>query len=209
MEYNDWYASIAENISPVKILFDQYYIGKGIVLDIGGNVGAFTDYVLEKHPDAKVYIFEPANKFEEWLKNKYDDKDNVTFIPLALGEESRPARIIYSNWNFGDNEITLDRGGGHDDVYIVSLDEIIEEKQITDISFIKIDVEFFEPFVLKGMKKYIESTTNLPIIVMEHNYHLSPYKKEIDEVFEWLFKYYNEFNYKNEYTEDIVLIPKK
>jgi hypothetical protein len=67
MDLNIWYKIIDDNIKPIKKFFDLYYHGDGVILDIGGNLGAFTDYALTKYPNVEIHIFEPASKFKNYL----------------------------------------------------------------------------------------------------------------------------------------------
>jgi FkbM family methyltransferase len=202
--FSNWYNIIDQNIQPIKQIFDQFYLGDGVVLDVGGNVGAFTDYVISKYPNSEIHIFEPVEKFKDYLFEKYNNT-NVTFIPKGVSNIESISYIKCNDDNLGCNEIS----NSGEEISLITLDNYIEKNIKNKISFIKIDVEFYEPFVLDGMKKYIESTLDLPIIVIEHNYHLSPYKNIQDKVFEWLFNYYKEFDHKSYYnTKDVVLIPK-
>jgi len=203
-EFKEWYSIIDNNIQPIKNLFDINYQNKGVVLDIGGNVGAFTDYVLSKYPNTEIHIFEPVYKFKEYLKNKYKNT-SVKFINKGLSDIKSEVYIKCDNNNLGWNEISNE---GNEKISLIVLDDYIKDNIKSDISFIKIDVEFYEPFVLNGMKNYIKTTKNLPIIVIEHNYTLSPYKEKQDEVFKWLFEYYKPFDYKNyNNTCDVILYP--
>ena len=68
--FSNWYNIIDQNIQPIKQIFDQFYLGDGVVLDVGGNVGAFTDYVISKYPNSEIHIFEPVEKFKDFLKEK-------------------------------------------------------------------------------------------------------------------------------------------
>ena len=205
-QFSSWYSIIDANIQPIKHIFDQYYLGDGVVLDIGGNTGAFTDYVISQHPTTEVHIFEPVEKFKEYLTEKYSNITNVKFISKGLSNVESTACIKCDEDNLGCNEIF---DSGNEEISLITLDNYIKTEIKNKISFIKIDVEFYEPFVIDGMKEYIESIQDLPIIVIEHNYFLSPYKDIQDKVFKWLFNYYKEFDYKSySYTKDIVLIPK-
>jgi FkbM family methyltransferase len=202
-EFDSWYKIIDDNIQPVKKIFDQNYKGDGVVLDVGGNIGAFTDYVLSKYPNTEIHIFEPVSKFKTYLENKYNNT-NTKFTPKGISDTQSKANIKCDITNLGWNEIS-DTG---EEILLITLDDYIKDNNIVNISFIKIDVEFYEPFVLNGMKHFIETTKNLPIIVIEHNYSLSPYKEKQDEVFKWLFKYYKSFDYKSyNDTCDVTLTP--
>ncbi len=206
MDIQKWYKIIDENLTNVKLTFDHLYKG-GIVLDVGGNVGAFTDHVISNHPNTEVHIFEPVTKFKEYLETKYKDT-NVTFIPSAVGEEKGTRKIRENGSNWGYNEIVGREGNDLNGVDLITLDDYIQSNITNEIGFIKIDVENYEPFVFKGLKNYIQTSKNLPIIIFEHQYP-SPHKTYQDDVFGWLFNYYNEFDYTSyKNTEDIILIPR-
>ena len=201
----EWYNIINSDIQPLKDIFDRYYDGKGIVLDVGGNVGAFTDHVITKYPKTKVHLFEPVPKFTKYLIEKYTSA-NVKVVPKACSNITGTCKIRCDETNLGWNEISTE---GYE-IQTLKLDDYVYQNIKSRISFVKIDTEFYEPFVLDGMKDYITLTKNLPIITIEHNYDKSPYKDVQDRVFSWLFDYYELFDYKSfNHTEDIVLKPKK
>lgn len=205
--FKEWYKIIDENISPVKKLFNSFYEG-GAILDIGGNVGAFTDYVINIHPEVKVYMFEPVKKFKDYLTKKYENT-NVTFIPYGVSNRQTTSKIRLNNSNLGFNEIVDGEGNDLEIIELVTLDDYISENIKDRIGFIKMDIENHEPFAFEGLKNYIKTSSELPIIVFEHNYN-SPHASKQDEVFKWLFQYYSEFDYKKVLnTQDITLFPKK
>jgi len=207
MDLNIWYKIIDDNIKPIKNFFDLHYHGDGVILDIGGNLGAFTDYALSKYPNVEIHIFEPASKFKNYLNNKYKNT-SVIFVPFGLSDKNHTTYLKCDNENLGYNYIVED--SSCETISLITLDDYISDHIKNNISFIKIDTELFEPFVLNGMKNYIANTNNinLPIIIIEYNYIHSPYKVEQDQVFNWLFKYYHKFDYRSyDKTTDIVLIP--
>ena len=146
--------------------------------------------------------------FKDYLTEKYKDT-NVTFIPCGVSDRKRSSRIRVNGSNLGFHEIVEREGNDLEPIELIALDDYIPENVKGKIGFIKMDIENHEPFAFQGLKNYIETTPELPPIVFEHNYD-SPHANRQDEVFEWLFQYYNEFDYKNVLnTQDIILLPKK
>ena len=76
-------------------------------------------------------------------------------------------KIVFTDNNSGGGQIHAKAENNSVPVQVKTLDSFVEENKIENISFIKIDVEGFEPFVLKGAqatilrekpKLYIEMT---------------------------------------------------
>ena len=56
----------------------------GVLYDVGGNVGSFTDLVLQKLPDVEVYIFEPIKDYYNYIVERFQNKPNVKPFNVAL-----------------------------------------------------------------------------------------------------------------------------
>jgi len=207
MEIDNWYEIINTNINPVKKLFKQYY-NFGEVVDVGANVGAFTDFVHINYSKLKIHLFEPAPKFNKFLYNKYKNINQIIVNTVGLSNEIRSAYMHCDNHNLGYNRVIED--SSLHPIQLITFDSYCEKNNLTNIGFIKIDVEEHEPYVLDGMKGYISSASKLPFIVMEHLWEGA--QKDLnyyEEIFNWYFNYYEPFDFKSyKQTSDIVLIPK-
>ncbi len=90
------------------------------------------------------------------------------------------------------NRILLDKEEAgeyaYDEVQVITLDDYFDTKQLPAVNAVKIDVEGFEYFVLKGGAKIFSKDT--PALFMEINYdflkdnHMAP-----ADVFELLYGY--------------------
>lgn len=147
--------------------------GKGAVLDIGANIGIMTVYLAQKLPNSTVHAFEPIPDNLSVLKkiiSKYH-LGKIKIYETALGETEGNIQMVIplqgktkmqglshvkhesiTEWNEGD-EIN---------VPLNTLDNILNGEAIQGI---KIDIENFEYFALKGGKRILES--NHPIIYAE------------------------------------------
>ncbi len=146
----------------------------GVILDIGANIGAMTVILAKDKPTAAVYSFEPiaANrKALERVVHSYALK-NVQVFSNALGDTDRMIEMImpFSGsarmhglshvWEPGQNQ-----KGETCSVHMMLLDEIPELNMLSKISAIKMDVENFEYFVLKGGKALMAK--HRPIVFCE------------------------------------------
>lgn len=147
--------------------------GKGDVLDIGANIGIMTVHLASKLPNTTIHAFEPMPTNASILKRiiaRFQLKKTIVH-EIALGESTGIAKMVLpvngqtvmqglshikhesiTEWNEGQEvEVPLDQ-----------LDNIINGQLIQGI---KIDVENFEYFALKGAKRIL--TTHHPIIYAE------------------------------------------
>lgn len=147
--------------------------GKGAVLDIGANIGIMTYHLSKSLPNCQIYAIEPMPDNFKILSKiilKYNLK-NVYAIDKAVGEEKGTLKMVMPNngktkmqglshvihdsipdWNEGEKF----------DVLVETLDNLFIESPIQGI---KIDVENFEYFALKGGENIIKKYN--PIIYAE------------------------------------------
>jgi FkbM family methyltransferase len=159
------------------LFFLRMLPNEGVLLDIGANIGVMSYYLSHFKPKAQVISFEPiAVNFQnlERILRKYK-LTNVQIEKYALGEEEGEIEMVMPVVNSvkfhglshvihgsikENNEGTLYK------VPIKRLDTIAQLQNLTvPVNAIKIDVENFEYFVLKGGKKLIDKYK--PIIYAE------------------------------------------
>ena len=147
--------------------------GEGVVLDIGANIGIMTVHLSRKLPNSTIHAFEPMpdniSVFRKVMA-KYN-VSNVTFHEIALGEASGTVKMILPTKggakmqglsHVKHDSITEWNEGIEIETPIEALDNLFKDDRIQGI---KMDVENFEYFVLKGGKQLLEK--NLPIIYTE------------------------------------------
>lgn len=179
-------------------------------LDIGANVGNHAIH-LAKACD-KLYCFEPndsvANVFSSALNSK---KSNIKLYRFGLSDRDETLRFYENSGNLGassfekehnKNECTEKR------LNVRSGDAVVKELDISNIDFIKIDVEGFEKEVLSGLRNTIKD--NNPIIDFEYN---STTRAKIDnpENLEALLPNYSLFGTRRKhfgiFKEQLVVVP--
>lgn len=156
----------------LKLLPDE-----GIVLDIGANIGVMSYYLANGFPRREVYAFEPIPyNFDnlQRIKNKYK-LNNLHTCQLALGEEDGQIEMVlpieksvrFHGLAHVKHESIQEKNQGESfSCPIRQLDTMEEFKAISSpLSGIKIDVENFEYFVLKGGEQLLKK--HMPIIYCE------------------------------------------
>lgn len=151
---------------------------RGGVLDIGANIGNHTLFFCNECDVEKVYSFEPCKDTFDILKKNVEInllREKVKLFNVACGEKRGKGNVIKTNsGDAGSNQIAVNNDGN---VEIITIDEL----ELENIDFIKIDVEGFEYCVLKGMEKLLQKCK--PVIYVEI------FKKNFDKVHRLLNKY--------------------
>lgn len=165
------------NINRIKIFRSEkgfrFFMGlipaEGSILDIGANIGINTVILAQKFPRAVVHAFEPVAENYAALEKvvTYYKLTNVHLHNTALGDQAGRAAMVMpeykgskmQGWSrMKENENT---GGETFMVPIARLDDF----HLQNITALKIDVENFEYFVLKGGSEMIRN--NKPIVFCE------------------------------------------
>src|SRR3989338_6693014 len=147
--------------------------GKGDVLDIGANLGIMTVHLANHLPNSTIHAFEPMPTNASILKRiiaKFN-LNKAKIHEVALGDDSgtvkmvlpvNGATVMQGLSHVKHESITEWNEGKEVDVKLDKLDNIINSQIIQSI---KIDVENFEYFALKGGTRIISA--HHPIIYSE------------------------------------------
>jgi len=151
----------AEYQQPVRLKSLQYVKQHRTALDIGANVGLWSRDLVQ-HFD-KVIAFEPVAMFRKCLEKNVSD-NKLWVSPLALGDQDSTVSMIITEGNTGHTHVDPD-SIGNGDTTIVRLDNL----NIVDVDYIKIDCEGFEYRVLQGAEQTVK--TCRPVVVIEQKPH--------------------------------------
>jgi len=130
---------------------------KHTAIDVGGHCGFWSFYLGGNFK--KVYAFEPVEIFRECFK-KNIPHGNVELLPVALGNENGFVSMNVELENTGATHVSSNTND-LDKVELKKLDDY----ELTDVDFIKIDVEGYENQVVLGAKETL--LRNKPIIIVE------------------------------------------
>lgn len=149
----------------------------GIALDLGANIGVTSYHLAKKLPGSIIYSFEPLSinmNILKRIKRKFG-LNNIREIQMAVGNNNGTIDMVmpvikdvpmHGLSHVIDNETMENNEGFKYTVPITRLDNckeiVIDENRVTAL---KIDVENFEYFVLKGGENLIRK--NKPIIYCE------------------------------------------
>lgn len=182
-----------------------------VFFDIGANTGLIAENVHERFPDWDFYLFEPVKDYADYCSEKFKEHPNIKVFNAALSNFNGTTSISKCSSNLGYNTIsTLQDYGDKEEVITQTLDSFLEENNIKEIGFIKLDVEQYESYVIEGSKNYFSNCKSLPTIITEigsQNGH--PCWDRVCKMFEFLFSVgYNKYDYHNIHSAtDILLKP--
>jgi len=131
-------------------------------IDGGAHYGVMSYNLFKKFE--KVHAFEIYEPVRNCLKENVEkfQMNNVVVYDFGLGESSKSIDLDISRGTFGTH---VDPNKNSGDIPIKPLDEL----KLTDVDFIKLDCEGYEPFIIHGAEKTIK--TYSPVILMERKGH--------------------------------------
>jgi len=167
------------NYMDVWVLFEVYrnnnyekviMIEKGdIVVDIGAHVGMFTVKALkESGKEGFVVAIEPEPINVEILRKNTRKYDNVAIVKKAVGEKKCRAKLYLFGKNLSSCEYLVKNMGREEssgvmEVEMDRLDNILSGLGISEVDFVKMDVEGAELEVLKGAGEYLKKIKKIAI----------------------------------------------
>ena len=149
--------------------FIQSACFKGMnVLDIGANIGYYTAIFSQlAGENGNVIAIEPDIESFKYLTksiNTFHYKNVLSFC-LAASDSKKQLPLFLSKENRGDNRLySTNQKRSSIIVNCLTVDELLKETKIENLNLIKIDVQGYEPKVLKGMKNVVKSSKGLTIL---------------------------------------------
>lgn len=153
-------------------LFQTLIKDSDTVIDIGANIGCTS--LLFGELAQQVVSFEPSPSTFALLSQNIarSQLPNIELYNCALGSSKMTSQITYAKSNrsggFVANKTTIKIDHITEKIQVEKLDNLIQELNINQVDFIKIDVEGFELEVIKGAIEVI--TKFQPIVVLELNH---------------------------------------
>lgn len=156
----------SDKISGEEYFLKQYVskIGKGVIFDVGANIGSYSKSLRRLNENVEIFSFEPHPlTFQKLLENT----ENLDIKTFNVGVGS--AKGVLSLYDYADKD-----GSSHASLYkevievihkgqaieheigIIALDELVNEYAIERVHLLKIDTEGHELEVLKGFDQFIK-----------------------------------------------------
>lgn len=154
-----------------------------VFVDIGSNNGVYTILSSKLAPKGTIYSFEPIHYLNKKIQKSIskNNSKNIVLHSYACGDKKSEATININPIHTGTSSLIRNNESIHNQkVKVIRADSIIKTK----VDLIKIDVEGYELFVLKGLNKLLKKYR--PQIIFEFN----------EDLFEEIHSYLSSFEYR-------------
>lgn len=146
-------------------------------MDIGAAVGMYTTFWAQKA--ARVHSFEAVPAVYKQLEKVKERFDNVSTYQLAVGEEVGFTTFYVDDKRLSNSGFTDLVGGQPIEVPVTTIDA----QNLTDVGFIKVDVEGHELAVLNGGRQTIERDRPVCMVEVYPKFNNGP----VSDTFDWFF----------------------
>ncbi len=125
------------------------------IFDIGANVGQSSLVYKNVFKNADIYAFEPVCSTYQQLAANVDAYKNIHPFNVGLGDETKEIEINIKECSqansIKDNIAVISA----QKIFMMTLEEFLQENAVEKIDFAKIDTEGYEIEVLKGARKLL------------------------------------------------------
>jgi FkbM family methyltransferase len=143
-----------------------------IVFDVGANVGAWSQYLLDRADSSKLQIhgFEPASSTFAALCVNLKSQNNVVFANQALSNNVGSAEFFVVGAGLGTNSLHQSSPtiASKELVVLNTVDHYSHEAGISHIDLLKIDAEGYDMAVIEGARAMIQSHS-ISLLQFEYN----------------------------------------
>lgn len=115
-----------------------------MIVDVGGNIGAFTLYAAAKSPDAKILALEPEQQNLRVLQSNIERNDlqkRVTALSLGIGDGTPVTLYTFEADQGGNSVYRTKEGGTPVMIQTVSLGTLFAKNGIAVCDYLKLDCE--------------------------------------------------------------------
>lgn len=129
---------------------------KSHVIDIGANIGWYTVHMASMLKDGSIHCFEPIPETHRKLKANIaiNHLDRITVNNIALSEKKQVLTFYFDPNQSGSSSsknITENEHIEKLELNSITFDDYAEQHKLSQIDFVKCDVEGAELFVFQGM----------------------------------------------------------
>jgi FkbM family methyltransferase len=150
--------------------FCMEHCRSGLALDLGANTGDWSQAMLDR--GLQVIAIEPGTACRDHLQTRFAGADQIQILWAAAHNYDGVVRLWEQDchWMNSVNPDLINQGWGFDasrhvDVRALRLDSLAKEMDFSSLSFIKVDVESSEQWVLEGAAEVIQQYR--PLIYLE------------------------------------------
>ena len=136
----------------------KYFSNSPIVLDVGASIGDWSKFMLQelKSQDFKLFMIEPLKDSFNDLENKFYMNKRVKLRHLGFSNNNESATIFFNQEKEGSASILKKNSNFSEEISLITLDDFSRQEKISEIDFLKMDVQGFEYKILQGAKSLLQ-----------------------------------------------------
>lgn len=136
------------------------------VLDIGANIGFYSKILSGiAGPKGKIYCFEPDQTNFKRLKKNTVNTPNLVLFNNAVSDKKDVIKVYKSKLlNVDHRTYPVNNYDSIEEINALSIDDLIADRTIERVDFIKIDIQGYELFAFRGMLNLLKNSRNLKIV---------------------------------------------
>jgi FkbM family methyltransferase len=157
---------IGKPLSLKKILYAKT---NPVVIDVGCNVGEFSELVFELNDSSVIKAFDLHRSLSPILNKKFK-KFYFNFSQIALSNYSGYSNIVSNTKN--DRKAFIAKKSNSKSIKVDKLDNILKQFKFSSVAIIKIDTEGNDYKVLLGAEKILRITD---LVIFEVMYKILEY----------------------------------
>lgn len=151
-------------------VYDTYPISDGdVVVDVGGHIGSFSVKTASKSGAAKIYTCEPFPPTFDILRSNTEKFDHVEVSRIAISNRSGTDTLYFSEANPAENSLVR-KTDNSIDVSLMTLEEFLDSKKITNVDLLKLDCEGAEFEILHASENVLGRIQKMVMEVHEPEY---------------------------------------
>lgn len=179
-----------------------FLIKSHVFFDIGANIGYFSFLAAATNPKLSIYSFEPLPKNINAIKKNIElnKNKNIKLIEKCISDQNGSIEFaIPPHGECGWGRISYKELFDNEKILrpTQTLDSFCDEHAISQVDFIKMDIEGFEFHVLRGAEKLLKQK-NAPHLCIEMNDHCF---KDMGIDIKEIFSFLKDKNYKLYYID--------
>jgi len=185
-------AQVREEAKRFKWL-DDYHLRT--IIDIGANEGQFAEKILTVLPSVEVHCFEPLQEAFKKLQSNFSKEKNIFLYNFGLGETNEVREIFKNEYSPSSSLLEMvELHKSNFDYAVNVIPETIELRKLDEVLpgslnkplLVKIDVQGYEMFVLKGGYSVIRQAD---IVIIETSFYpLYLGQALFDDIYEYFKK---------------------
>ncbi|MGB8317387.1 MAG: FkbM family methyltransferase [Ignavibacteriaceae bacterium] len=127
-----------------------------VVFDLGGEKGDWTNFVENNRNDLTIHIFVAYPLMYESIQARFSQKKNIIINNVAVSDSDGFSDFYEDTYSIHKRKSVFRDKGIPISVRTITLDNYINENDIQEVFFMKMDIEGNEPFALRGAKNSIK-----------------------------------------------------